>query len=322
MLHSGLWTRRRWLGFTLIELLVVIAIIAILIGLLLPAVQKVRQAAARMTSMNNLKQMGLALHNMNDANNALPLMVGNYPRYQAGVGPQAVQLGTVQFFMLPFIEQQNAQIAMATAHNDTWWCPIGIKTYISPTDPSQPPDGKIDTGSPRYGTSYAPNEWVFNSADYPSVALASITNHIQLPGNGNSPNAPGGRGPVAAIPKTFVDGTSNTLVFVEKFAQCGGTATNAAVFFWGETGGACNRTGNNPNGLGSIPGIYTITLPPQSVSAQFVGCDPCRIQSGTAGGVLAGLGDGSVRLVSSSISQATWALAIMPADGIPMGSDW
>jgi prepilin-type N-terminal cleavage/methylation domain-containing protein len=132
------------LGFTLVELLVVIAIIAVLLGLLLAAAQQVREAAARVESMNNLKQIVLATHNYADARRGqLPSIEGNR------LGPQV----RVSFFfaILPYIEQGSIYATYRTGSDKR---PPLVRIYISPADPTY-------TGTIPGVTSYAANAQVF-----------------------------------------------------------------------------------------------------------------------------------------------------------------
>jgi prepilin-type N-terminal cleavage/methylation domain-containing protein len=294
---------KRWRGFTLIELLVVIAIIAILIGLLLPAVQKVREAAARSQSQNNLKQMNLATANCNDVYGKLPMITGLYPTVNNIPGPPAPH-GTVFYFLLPYLEQQNLYVTSAAVSDSytigPYWgtgTPGIVKTFIAPGDPSVPGNFIVSNWSGRAACSYAGNGFLFGSEAGNGGGVGGI------------PNSQGG---YARIPATIPDGTSNTIGFLERFCICNDPTNGVNGHVWQEDGQTMNQYSC---------GVFTTSLPFWNANFNTY-CSAYVPGTFSAAGVMVGLMDGSVRLISNGLSQTTYTYAMYPNDGMPMGSDW
>jgi prepilin-type N-terminal cleavage/methylation domain-containing protein/prepilin-type processing-associated H-X9-DG protein len=319
-------------GFTLIELLVVIAIIAILIGLLLPAVQKVREAAARAKCSNNLKQLGLAMHNYNDTYNKLPAKTGNNCCW-----------GTWIVLTMPFIEQQGMyQIWQNYGGNDTV--------------PNNFPSPTTNTPPPRYGG--APNNVNVTTkrlsvmscpADKDNAPISNITNHNYgvVTGNGVTVGA-ATTAPPAPIPTGFVarpgyfdggivefvliggvwqpnarktkltdatDGTSNTVMIGEMLQ---GTGTDLRGFiWWGDAAGV--STYYTPNTKSPDQVSQNCTNDPANNLPCVVAAPRVHsIRSRHSGGANVCLGDGSVRFVRDSINPLMWIWAGSMADGQPI----
>lgn len=344
-------------GFTLIELLVVIAIIAILIGLLLPAVQKVREAAARMTCQNNMKQLALACHNYESANGVLPpYAVGTPSEY-----------GSVHYLILPSIEQDNLfRQGNGISFNVRT---IGVKTFVCPTDPTvqgtQFGGDAVAANVNRTsagGVPYGAATYAYNA----SVGTASMTNGHPTRGN--------------ATLIGITDGTSNTVLFAERMAWCTGpnfptpTSTprlnpgsvtwsiwargpkNTVNSNWNDGAPAATvppatntngpdgyswwdgpffdhpyrtpATTNNGPGPRSDPNFRQNwdggVVNPGGIQGGAVPrqCDYRRLQALHSGIMNAGLADGSVRGVRSSISANAWAVVSNPRDGLVVPSDW
>jgi prepilin-type N-terminal cleavage/methylation domain-containing protein len=349
-------------GFTLIELLVVIAIIAVLIGLLLPAVQRVREAAARTENANNLKQIALATHNYHDQHKKMPPYLNyvyDYSQYY-GPLPDGAVSGSSLFVLLPFVEQENVykstygplvqstnykytQNGVTTTSNTSKTLSASghqaskakgkIKVYTNKLDPMVE-----QVESP---ASYHPNTSLFGYRYTYGANLISEYGGVGL--------------------QKMTDGTSNTIMWVEGYSRCkSSTYTDYSQYYgpgsYSKTDYDYTRVWNYDPLATTYEYTYKYQAPGQgtpyvyeysytgyiypyysyygsydSKTRQYYPfevrpsnnqCYYAGAQASTSGGAMVALADGSVRLVSAGISITTWRAAGTPTSGDLLGNDW
>jgi prepilin-type N-terminal cleavage/methylation domain-containing protein len=304
--------RRIERGFTLVELLVVIAIIGILVALLLPAVQAARAAARRSQCSNNLKQIGLGVHNYADSMGQVPPVES---QVAGGTNPYTNRIdrgpaGTLFFHILPFIEQAPLYAqANGNSHNVGG---VVVQTYLCPSDPS-----------------------VVNANSYGGCGVMQASN-IQRGGFASSNYAanvmvfdPRNK---ANLETSMPDGTSNVVMMAERYRNCSPDSANGGgctlpAWAWNTiiNGGDC---WSSPTFGAQEAGLNQMNCGGATITNGFQGgpsnqrCNWYMTQGGHPSTMLVGMGDGSVRGASTGIPVATWVMVARPNDGFASGPGW